>query len=99
MKAIGFPVRASDTAAYVWRTMATNGSKISYHSYGSVVDLNWNSNPLVYHGTGAYRPGSDPYSVTQQVVNIWKSMAFTGAVTGSLIRTICTLLTLITRFR
>ena len=29
-------------------------------------------NPLVYHGTGAYRPGSDPYSVTQQVVNIWK---------------------------
>lgn len=40
MKAIGFPVRASDTAAYVWRTMATNGSKISYHSYGSVVDLN-----------------------------------------------------------
>lgn len=76
MKAIGFPVRASDTAAYVWRTMATNGSKISYHSYGSVVDLNWNSNPLVYHGTGAYRPGSDPYSVTQQVVNIWKKHGF-----------------------
>ena len=34
----------------------------------------------------AHRPGSDPYSVTQQVVNTWKSMAFTGAVTGSLIR-------------
>lgn len=34
------------------------------------------SNPLVYHGTGAYRPGSDPYSVTQQVVNIWKKHGF-----------------------
>lgn len=76
MKAIGFPVRKSDTAAYVWRTMATNGSKISYHSYGSVVDLNWNSNPLCYSGTGNYKPGVDPYSVTPTVVAIWKKHGF-----------------------
>ena len=76
MKAIGFPVRKSDTAAYVWRYMATNGSKISYHSYGSVVDLNWNSNPLCYSGTGAYKPGVDPYSVTPTVVAIWKKHGF-----------------------
>lgn len=76
MKAAGFPVRASDTAAYVWRTMATDPSKLSYHSYGSVVDLNWTSNPLVYSGTGNYKPGVDPYSITPKVVAIWKRHGF-----------------------
>ena len=75
LKAIGFPVRKSDTAAYNWRNMAS-GSSRSHHSYGCVVDLNWNSNPMIGVTAGSYRPGTDPYSVTSQVVQIWKNHGF-----------------------
>lgn len=75
LKAIGFPVRKSDTAAYNWRNMAS-GSSRSHHSYGCVVDLNWNSNPMIGVTAGSYRPGTDPYSVTSKVVQIWKNHGF-----------------------
>lgn len=75
MYAIGFPVRAEDTDTYKWRTMASGKSR-SHHSYGCVVDLNWNSNPMIGVTEGKYRPGVDPYSVTPQVVAIWKKYGF-----------------------
>lgn len=75
MYAIGFPVRAEDTDTYNWRSMVS-GKNRSHHSYGCVVDLNWNSNPMVGKTEGKYRPGVDPYSVTPEVVAIWKKHGF-----------------------
>lgn len=75
MYAMGFPVRAEDTDTYNWRQMAS-GKNRSHHSYGCVVDLNWNSNPMIGVTDGKYRPGVDPYSVTPQVVAIWKKYGF-----------------------
>lgn len=75
MKKIKFPVRKSDTAGYVWRQMASSAS-ISHHSYGCVIDLNWQSNPMVGVTSGSYLPGVDRYSVTPQVVQIWKKHGF-----------------------
>ncbi len=75
MYAIGFPVRAEDTDTYNWRSMAS-GRNRSHHSYGCVVDLNWNSNPMIGVTEGKYQPGVDPYSVTKQVVAIWKKHGF-----------------------
>lgn len=75
MYAIGFPVRAEDTDTYNWRSMAS-GKNRSHHSYGCVVDLNWGSNPMIGVTEGQYRPGVDPYSVTPEVVKIWKEHDF-----------------------
>ena len=75
MAAIKFPVDPKCTGGYNWRPMSTNPNKQSYHSYGSVVDLNWTYNPLVY-GTGNPYLGSSPYAITQDVVNIWKKYGF-----------------------
>lgn len=75
MYAIGFPVRAEDTDTYVWRSMVS-GRNRSHHSYGCVIDLNWNSNPMIGVTEGKYRPGVDPYSVTPEVVAIWKKHGF-----------------------
>lgn len=71
----GFPVREEDTDTYKWRRM-TSGKSRSHHSYGCVVDLNWNSNPMIGATDGKYQPGVDPYSVTQEVVAIWKKHGF-----------------------
>lgn len=75
MYAIGFPVRAEDTDTYNWRSMAS-GKNRSHHSYGCVVDLNWSSNPMIGVTEGKYQPGVDPYSVTPEVVAIWKKHDF-----------------------
>lgn len=75
MYAAGFPVRAEDTDTYNWRSMAS-GRNRSHHSYGCVVDLNWNSNPMIGVTEGEYKPGVDPYSVTTEVVAIWKKHGF-----------------------
>jgi hypothetical protein len=75
MAAIKFPVDPRCTGGYNWRPMATNPNKQSYHSYGSVVDLNWTYNPLVY-GTGNPYLGKSEYAITQNVVNIWKKYGF-----------------------
>lgn len=75
MYAIGFPVRAADTDTYNWRSMASSKNR-SHHSYGCVVDINWDSNPMLGVTEGKYRPGVDPYSVTPEVVAIWKKHGF-----------------------
>lgn len=78
LKEIGFPVN-SDTGGYSWRQMAASSS-LSHHSYGCVIDLNANSNPMIVGGKvisgKKYAPGVDPYSVTKQVVEIWKKHGF-----------------------
>ena len=75
MKKAGFQVIASQTAGYNWRMMASNSSKVSYHSYGCVVDLNWGHNGASYTGW-PYNPGKDPYAVTTEIVQIWKNHGF-----------------------
>ena len=78
MVAMKFPVRKADTGSYCWRTMSTT-DLMSHHSYGCVVDLNWKSNPMVSLAkvaTCKYKPGEDKYSITQEVLDIWKSRGF-----------------------
>ncbi len=77
LKKAGIRTVPSCTAAYNWRKMATNSSKQSHHSYGSVVDWNWTYNPICYPGTTGYR--SQPKSqfmADQKVVGIWKAHGF-----------------------
>lgn len=75
MVKIKFPVLPECTAGYTWRMMASNGSKVSYHSYGCVVDLNWTHNGASYT-SWPYKPGKDKYAVTDTVVKIWKAHGF-----------------------
>ena len=83
MAEIGFPIDG-DTYGYGWRaavTVTSSGQSFrSHHSYGVVVDINPNKNCMVKNGViiaGAYwLPGEDPYSVTQEVVDIWKKQGF-----------------------
>ena len=74
----GFVVRAGDTGSYNWRMMRTVKLR-SHHSYGCVVDLNWDANPMVtisQIGHSAYKPGKNRYSITPEVVEIWKKHGF-----------------------
>lgn len=75
MKEIGFPIDSSQTAGYCYRQMSSDSSKLSHHSYGSCIDINWNSNPATYTG-GIYAPFSDPLSITPEVVSIWAKLGF-----------------------
>lgn len=75
MQKAKFPVDPSCTAGYTWRMMASNGNKVSYHSYGCVVDLNWTHNGASYTGW-PYKPGKDKLAVTKKVVDIWKKHGF-----------------------
>lgn len=70
-----FPIDPSCTAGYSWRNMASDKNKISYHSYGSVVDVNWVHNGATYTDW-PYKPGKDKLAVTKKVVNIWKKHGF-----------------------
>lgn len=75
MQKAKFPVDPSCTAGYTWRMMASNGNKVSYHSYGCVVDLNWTHNGASYTGW-PYKPGKDKLAVTKKIVDIWKKHGF-----------------------
>lgn len=75
MKRAGFKIKPEETAGYNWRTMASNSSRVSHHSYGCVVDVNWTSNGASYTSWG-YHPGKDEFSVTKEVVDIWKRHGF-----------------------
>lgn len=81
MAKMKFPINPACTAGYNWRNMASNKNKQSYHSYGSVIDVNWEHNGATYTGW-PYKPGKDKMAVTKKVVAVWKNMAFTGAETG-----------------
>lgn len=75
MAKIKFPIDPGCTAGYTWRVMASNSSKLSYHSYGCVVDVNWEHNGAPYT-SWSYDPGKDKLAVTTKVVNIWKKHGF-----------------------
>lgn len=79
MADIGFI--AYDVSCYSYRSKNNNSGKksLSSHSYGLAFDINVNENAqyLIKNGryvlnTGSlYQPGSNPYSITQDVANIW----------------------------
>lgn len=48
MYKIKFRIKASQTAAYVWKNISGTGT-ISQHSYGLAIDINWNDNPCFYN--------------------------------------------------
>ena len=73
MYRIGFKVKASTTAVYNWRMMVS-GAAISHHSYGCAIDLNWGDNPYTASQNPNWR--INEYSVTPQVVAIWKRHGF-----------------------
>lgn len=64
-----------DTYGYEWRTMASGTGSMSHHSYGSAIDINPDDNPAAYT-EGNYNPGGNPYSVTDEIVKIWKDHGF-----------------------
>lgn len=75
MAKMHFPIDPGCTAGYSWRVMASNSNKLSYHSYGCVVDVNWEHNGAAYTGW-PYKPGKDKLAVTEKVVTIWKKHGF-----------------------
>lgn len=79
MEAIGFPIKASQTAGYNWRSMVSSGS-VSHHSYGVAIDVNWNDNPYISNsltvGNSSYQPYINRFSVTPEVIQIWKNHGF-----------------------
>lgn len=79
MANMGFPVKTGTTCGYNWRSMVSSSSQ-SHHSYGCVVDLNWDDNPYISSslsvGSSAYEPYRNRFSVTPEVVQIWKKYGF-----------------------
>ena len=65
----------SDTYAYDWRQMASGTGHMSHHSYGVAIDINADDNPATYTG-GEYNPGGNYFSVTDEIVKIWKDHGF-----------------------
>lgn len=79
MANMGFPVKTGTTCGYNWRSMVSSSSQ-SHHSYGCVIDLNWDDNPYVSNsltvGSSAYAPYKNRFSVTPEIVQIWKRHGF-----------------------
>lgn len=79
MADIGFI--AYDVSCYYYRNKNNNSGKksLSSHSYGLAFDINVNENAqylikngrYVLNAGSLYQPGSNPYSITQEVANIW----------------------------
>lgn len=79
MADIGFI--AYDVSCYSYRYKNNNSSQksLSSHAYGLAFDINPNENAQYlmrngrpYLNTGSlYQPGTNPYSITQEVANIW----------------------------
>ena len=78
---IKFKIKSGSTYAYCWRNIANSSSR-SQHSYGCAIDVNSGDNPdyhtnaNVSNGYGNYRPYKNPYSVTKEVIAIWKAHGF-----------------------
>lgn len=80
---IGFPIEWSSGGGSIrgWNTDTGYSGNFfqSAHCYGHAVDINVAANPCAQCGVGSesdYQPGVDPYSVTEEVVNIWKKHGF-----------------------
>ncbi|MBQ9518825.1 MAG: M15 family metallopeptidase, partial [Firmicutes bacterium] len=73
---IKFPI--NDIGCYSWRNTA--GGRISEHALGTAIDINYMQNYCIY-GDGStvgdyWRPYEDIYSVTPEVVNIFRRHNF-----------------------
>lgn len=75
MQKAKFPIDPTCTAAYSFRPMATNASKLTYHSYGVAIDINWTHNGATYT-SWPYKPGKDKFAITDKIVKIWKNHGF-----------------------
>lgn len=70
MKEAGFAVKKSETGCYNFRKI--KGKNIlSNHAFGVAVDINWEDN-----FPETFSPSKNPYSVTEEIVNIWKKHGF-----------------------
>ena len=78
----GFKIVGGDISYRQWGSDAGFQGRFpqSAHTYGHAFDVNPDQNYCIY-GNGTvvgshYSPGSDPYSVTPQIINIWKAHGF-----------------------
>lgn len=79
MADIGFIAYDVSCYSYRYKNNGSGKKNLSSHSYGLAFDINVNENAqyLLRNGkyvlnTGSlYQPGSNPYSITQEVANIW----------------------------
>lgn len=82
MVSAGFRIVGGDVSYRQWGTDdGFNGQfKQSAHTYGHAFDVNPEQNYCIY-GDGSivgkfYKPGENPYSVTPEIINIWKQHGF-----------------------
>lgn len=73
---IAFPIKSA--GCYNYRD--THGGRLSEHAMGTAVDINPDENLCIYSDGSTvgkyYRPYEDPYSVTPEVVKIFKKYGF-----------------------
>ncbi len=73
---LSFPIKSA--GCYNYRN--TRGGRLSEHALGTAIDINPDENYCIYSDgarTGSmYRPYSNPYSVTPEVVNVFKKYGF-----------------------
>lgn len=78
----GFKIVGGDISYRQWGSDAGFRGTFpqSAHTYGHAFDVNPEQNYCIYaDGTvvgSHYSPGSDPYSVTEEIINIWKRHGF-----------------------
>lgn len=78
----GFKVIGGDISYRQWGSDAGFKGRFpqSAHTYGHAFDVNPTQNYCIYANGNIvgdhYSPGSDPYSVTEPIINIWKSHGF-----------------------
>lgn len=78
----GFKIVGGDISYRQWGSDAGFQGRFpqSAHTYGHAFDVNPEQNYCIYaNGTVVgdhYTPGSDPYSVTEPIINIWKQHGF-----------------------
>ena len=78
----GFKIIGGDISYRAWGSDAGFRGTFpqSAHTYGHAFDVNPNENYCIYaDGTvvgSFYRPGENEYSVTEEIINIWKSHGF-----------------------
>ena len=78
----GFKIVGGDISYRTWGSDAGFKGRFpqSAHTYGHAFDVNPVQNYCIYANGQIvgdhYSPGSDPYSVTEPIINIWKQHGF-----------------------
>lgn len=67
--------RTTQTYSYSWRNIS-GSKKLSRHSYGAAVDINWDKNPLVKDTTTFQPNSSDPEIIDEEIIKIWRAHGF-----------------------